>query len=50
LILKFVRKRITDGSILDLIKQFLNSGVLIGSTFGKSELGGPQGGVMELEI
>ncbi|ALO33527.1 group II intron reverse transcriptase/maturase [Colwellia sp. MT41] len=46
LILKFVRKRITDGSILNLIKQFLNSGVMVGSTFESSELGSPQGGVI----
>ncbi len=46
LILKFVRKRITDGSILNLIRQFLNSGVMIGSTFENSEFGSPQGGVI----
>jgi group II intron reverse transcriptase/maturase len=46
LILKFVRKRITDGSILNLIKQFLNSGVMKGSTFENSEFGSPQGGVI----
>jgi RNA-directed DNA polymerase len=46
LILKFVRKRITDGSILNLIKQFLNSGVMMGSTFENSDIGSPQGGVI----
>ena len=46
LIIKFVRKRITDGSILDLIKQFLKSGVMIGSTFEDSDIGSPQGGVI----
>ena len=46
LIIKFVRKRITDGSILALIKQFLNSGVMVGSAFESSELGSPQGGVI----
>ena len=46
LILKFVRKRIADGSILNLIKQFLNSGVMIGSAFESSEVGSPQGGVI----
>jgi len=46
LILKFVRKRITDGSILNLIKQFLNSGVMKGSTFENSEFGSSQGGVI----
>lgn len=46
LIIKFVRKRISDGSILGLIKQFLSSGVMVGSTFESSELGSPQGGVI----
>jgi group II intron reverse transcriptase/maturase len=46
LIIKFVRKRITDGSILNLIKQFLKSGVMIGETWQESELGSPQGGVI----
>ncbi len=46
LIIKFVRKRITDGSILALIKQFLNSGVMVGSAFEHSEIGSPQGGVI----
>ena len=46
LIIKFVRKRITDGSILNLIKQFLTSGVMIGSTFEHSDIGSPQGGVI----
>ncbi len=46
LILTFVRKRITDGSILSLIKQFLISGVMVGSMFESSELGSPQGGVI----
>ena len=46
LILTFVRKRITDGSILALIKQFLSSGVMVGSRFESSELGSPQGGVI----
>ena len=46
LIIKFVRKRITDGSILALITQFLNSGVMVGSTFEHSDIGSPQGGVI----
>ena len=46
LIIQFVRKRITDGSILALIKQFLNSGVMVGSTFEHSDIGSPQGGVI----
>ncbi len=46
LIIKFVRKRITDGSILNLIGMFLKSGVMVGSTWQESELGSPQGGVI----
>jgi group II intron reverse transcriptase/maturase len=46
LILKFVRKRISDGSILSLVKQFLKSGVMVGSAFESSELGSLQGGVI----
>jgi group II intron reverse transcriptase/maturase len=46
LIIKFVRKRIADGSILGLIKQFLNSGVMVGENWQESELGSPQGGVI----
>jgi len=46
LIIKFVRKRITDGSILNLIEMFLKSGVMVGSAWQNSELGSPQGGVI----
>ena len=46
LIIKCVKKRITDGSILGLIKQFLKSGIMIGSTFEHSDIGSPQGGVI----
>ena len=46
LIIKFVRKRITDSSILNLIDMFLKSGVMVGSNWQKSELGSPQGGVI----
>jgi RNA-directed DNA polymerase len=45
LIIKFVRKRITDGSTLNFIDMFLKSGVMNGSHWQKSELGSPQGGV-----
>ncbi len=46
LLIKFVRKRIADGSILNLIEMFLKSGVMIGSNWQTSELGSPQGGVI----
>jgi RNA-directed DNA polymerase len=46
LIIKFVRKRIVDGSILDLIRQFLKSGVMVGARWQESVIGSPQGGVI----
>lgn len=46
LILQFVRKRVTDRSILKLIEKFLKSGVMVGSVFEKTETGSPQGGVI----
>ncbi len=46
LIIKCVRKRIADGSILKLIDMFLKSGVMVGSNWQESELGSPQGGVI----
>jgi len=46
LIIKSVRRRVTDGSILNLIKQFLSSGVMVGKQWEASEIGSPQGGVI----
>lgn len=46
LIIKFVRKRIVDGSILNLIEQFLKSGVMVGGHWQESVIGSPQGGVI----
>lgn len=46
LIIHTLRKRITDGSILALVRQFLESGVMIGETYQASERGSPQGGVI----
>jgi len=46
LILKSVRKRVTDGSILKLIRQFLKSGVMIGDVLELTDIGSPQGGVI----
>lgn len=46
LILKFVRKRVTDGSILKLIDSFLKSGVVTGKGLERTEVGSPQGGVI----
>lgn len=46
LILKSFRKRIADGSILNLIKLFLKSGVMEADGWSASEVGSPQGGVI----
>lgn len=46
LILKSVKARIADSSILKLIEQFLKSGVMVGSRWQSSEKGSPQGGVI----
>ena len=45
LILSSLRRRVTDGSILNLIKMFLVSGVMIDGNWEATELGSPQGGV-----
>ena len=46
LIIKSIRKRVTDSSVLELIKQFLKSGVMIDGSWQETELGSPQGGVI----
>ena len=46
LILSSIRKRISDSSILELIKQFLESGVMVDGEWQASDLGSPQGGVI----
>ena len=46
LILQGFRHRVTDGSILGLIRLFLQSGVMVGDGWQQSELGSPQGGVI----
>lgn len=46
LILKAVKRRITDGSILALIRMFLESGVMKDSELSPTEIGSPQGGVI----
>ncbi len=40
------RERVTDGSVLHLLKQFLESGVMVGGVFEASDIGSPQGGVI----
>ena len=46
LIISSFRKRIADGSILDLLEKFLKSGVMVGDEWYASEVGSPQGGVI----
>ena len=46
IIIHSFRKRIADGSILNLLRMFLEGGVMIGETLEPSELGSPQGGVI----
>ena len=46
IIIQSFRRRIADGSILNLLRMFLEGGVMVGETWEPSELGSPQGGVI----
>lgn len=46
LIIQSVRKRVSDGSILNLIRMFLEGGVMKHGEFKPSIVGSPQGGVI----
>jgi group II intron reverse transcriptase/maturase len=46
LILSSVRRRVTDGSVLSLLKMFLTSGVMSDGVWEATEIGSPQGGVV----
>ena len=46
LILKAVRRKVADGSILALIEMFLKSGVMNNDQITRTEIGSPQGGVI----
>ena len=46
IIIEAFRKRITDGSILKLLRKFLQSGVMTGKGWEESTTGSPQGGVI----
>ena len=46
LIIRRFRRRITDGSVLSLLRQFLESGVMVGYHLEETALGSPQGGVI----
>jgi len=45
-LMRQIRKRVTDGSILNLISLFLKSGVMVGSEREETVEGSPQGGVI----
>jgi group II intron reverse transcriptase/maturase len=45
-ILKSIGRKVADGSILNLLRMFLQSGVMIGERWQASEDGSPQGGVI----
>jgi retron-type reverse transcriptase len=44
LIISSVKRKVADGSILKLLKQFLKSGVMIGNHWEASTVGSPRGG------
>ena len=46
IIIRAFGRQIADGSILKLLRQFLESGVMIGSNWEATEVGSPQGGVI----
>ena len=46
LIIQQLRRKVTDGSVLRLVRQFLESGVMIGHEYEASTKGSPQGGVI----
>lgn len=46
LILETVAERVSDGSVLKLIRKFLEAGVMEDGSFRETEVGSPQGGVI----
>lgn len=46
IIIRSIKKRVTDGSILNLIRMFLSSGVMENGNWQSSTEGSPQGGVI----
>jgi RNA-directed DNA polymerase len=46
LILKGVNRKVSDGSILKLVKKFLTAGVMKDGVWEETDLGSPQGGVI----
>jgi len=50
LMMEAVGEKISDGSVLNLVKSFLKSGVMKDGEFSNTEIGSPQGGVIALLI
>lgn len=46
LIIEGVNRKVSDGSVLKLIRKFLRAGVMSDSAFEDTEIGSPQGGVI----
>ena len=46
LIMNFIREKIADGNILDIIEKFLTSGVMEDGLFRPTDKGTPQGGII----
>jgi len=46
LIIRQFREKVTDSSILNLLRSFLESGVMVGDEYEHSFVGSPQGGVI----
>lgn len=46
LIVASIQRRVRDGSVLKLLRLFLESGVMIGNIWEDTEIGSPQGGVI----
>lgn len=46
LVIRQFRKKVTDGSILSLLRQLLESGVMAGNQYEATKQGSPQGGVI----
>lgn len=46
LLISAVKQRVTDGSILTLLREFLSSGIMAGDVLSYQEKGSPQGGII----
>jgi len=46
LLIRGVKRKVSDGSVLNLVRQFLTSGIMVQGDWQASETGSPQGGVI----